>query len=145
MREEVRQYEQAPIEITKSVLPAPVVTYTGPGNRWRLEAAYSYEDGANVITVPEGFQFDLASIPRVFWGLIAPFELSIAAPLLHDLLYHHQGDLPPGTVEPPRAYTRLEADRLFRNIMETEGVPAWRRTLAYLAVRSFGWLGWRRI
>jgi hypothetical protein len=108
VREEVRHYEQAPIQITRSVLPAPVVTYIGPGNRWQLEAAYSYADGANVITVPEGFQFDLASIPRMFWGLIAPFELSIAAPLLHDFLYHHQGDLPPGTADVQLSLARAD-------------------------------------
>ena len=145
MKPEVRHYEQASIDISASRLPAPVVTYIGPGNRWRLEEAYPYQDGPNLITVPEGFEFDLASIPRLFWWLIAPFELSIAAPLLHDFLYHHEGDLPPGSIEPPRAYTRLQADRLFRDIMQTEGVPAWRRTLAFLAVRAFGWLGWRQL
>ena len=145
MNPEVRHYDQAPIDITSSDLAAPVVTYIGPGNRWRLEEPYSYQDGANRITVPSGFQFDLASIPRIFWWLIAPFELSIAAPLLHDFLYHHRGDLPPGTVEPSRPYTRSEADRLFRAVMEAEGVPGWRRTLGYLAVRAFGWLGWRQL
>lgn len=142
MREEVRQYEQAPIAITASELAAPVVTYVGPGNRWRLEEAYSYLDGDHEITVPEGFEFDLASIPRAFWWLIAPFELSIAAPLLHDFLYHHGGDPPAGSIEPVRTYSRAAADRLFRHVMEVEGVPGWRRTLAYAAVRAFGWLGW---
>ena len=145
MHPEVRRYEHTEVEIPASALAAPLVTYVGPGNRWRLEEAYSYQDGPTRIIVPAGFLFDLASIPRIFWWLIAPFELSVAAPLLHDFLYHHRGDLPPGTVEPSRPYTRLEADRLFRTVMETEGVPAWRRTLAFLAVRGFGWLGWRRV
>lgn len=66
MKAQVREYEQAPIEITASALPAPVLTYEGPGNVWRLEEVYSYQDGTSVITVPEGFRFDLASIPRAF-------------------------------------------------------------------------------
>lgn len=144
MKEEVRHYEQAPIDITASELRPPVVTYVGPGNVWRLEEDYPYRDGTSIVTVPMGFLFDLASIPRIFWSLIAPFELSITAPLLHDFLYHYRGDPPPGSITPPRRYSRADADRLFREVMEAEGVPGWRRTLAFLAVRAFGWLGWRR-
>ena len=144
MREETRLYEQAPIEISASELAPPVVTYVGPGNVWRLEEEYTYRDGVHAISVPDGFRFDLASIPRIFWWLIAPFELSVAAPLLHDFLYEHNGAPPPGAVEPPRTYSRREADHLFRHVMEVEGVPGWRRTLAFVAVRAFGWLGWRQ-
>lgn len=144
MKAQVREYEQAPIEIATSALPAPVVTYLGPGNLWRLEEVYSYHDGSSVITVPEGFRFDLASIPRAFWWLISPFELSIAAPLLHDFLYQHKGEPPAGSIDPPRVYSRTDADKLFRRVMEVEGVPGWRRGTAYAAVRAFGWLGWKK-
>jgi len=143
MKAQVRTFDQAPIEVAASALPSPVVTYIGPGNVWRLEEDYSYQDGDHTITVPAGFEFDLASIPRAFWWLISPFELSIAAPLLHDFLYQHKGDPPPGSIVPPRTYSRAEADDLFRTVMEQEGVPAWRRSLAYAGVRAFGWLGWR--
>jgi hypothetical protein len=142
MKPEARQYEQTAIEVVQSNLPPPVVTFTGPGNVWRLEQDYGYQDGANLITVPAGFQFDLASIPRIFWGLIAPFELSIVAPLLHDFLYKNGGNPAVGTIEPPRVYTRNEADQLFRRVMEIEGVPAWRRHPAYYAVRAFGGRAW---
>ena len=124
MKAEVRHYEQESVEVAASSLPAPVVTYIGPGNVWRLGEAYEYRDGDNLITVPEGFRFDLASIPRVFWFLVSPFELSIAAPLLHDFLYDSNGNPPDGAIDPPRVYTRKEADQLFRTIMEIEGVPA---------------------
>ena len=144
MKAEIRRYHEESVKVAASSLAAPVVTYVGPGNVWRLEEAYEYRDGQNLITVPEGFRFDLASIPRVFWWLISPFELSIAAPLLHDFLYAYDGDPPAGSIEPPRVYTRKQADQLFRTIMEIEGVPAWRRNLAYWAVRSFGWTGWRK-
>ena len=102
-----------------------------------------YRDGETAITVPAGFRFDLSSVPRVFWSLIAPFELSIAAPLAHDFLYRHGGQPPAGSIEPPRTYTRAEADRLFLTIMQAEGVAPWRRIPAYLAVRLFGRSSWR--
>jgi Protein of unknown function (DUF1353) len=138
----VYQLDREPVVVAESRLPAPVLTFIGDG-RWRLERDYEYRDGDTAITVPAGFEFDLSSVPRIFWSLIAPFELSIAAPLVHDFLYRHGGRPPEGSVIPPRTYTRAEADRIFRAIMRWEGVPAWRRGLAYAAVRVFGRSAWR--
>lgn len=142
MREEAKQLSQQPVEVAASTLPAPVLTYLGD-DRWRLEEDYAYQDGGRVITVPAGYEFDLSSVPRALWWLIAPFELSITAPLLHDFLYGYGGNPPAGSVVPPHVYTRKEADDLFRTVMEQEGVPAWRRTLAYGAVRLFGGPAWK--
>ena len=136
MKQEAYTLERERVEIAGSRLPPPILTYRGAG-RWRLEVAYTYADGETAITVPAGFELDLASVPRVFWSLIAPFELSIVAPLVHDFLYRHGGKTA------ARTYTRAEADALFRRIMTAESVPAWRATLAYFAVRLFGRGAWR--
>lgn len=138
MEKPARKLSGSPVRIPSSRLPAPVITYLPEKNAWRLHEPYSYTLEGHRITIPAGFVFDLASVPRSLWWLIAPFELSIAAPLLHDFLYRYAGHPPAGTVTPPKVYTRREADRLFREVMEREGVAAWRRILAYLAVR---WLG----
>jgi Protein of unknown function (DUF1353) len=130
------------VEIAGSRLPPPVITSPSIG-RWRLEVAYTYHDGATAITVPAGFEFDLSSVPRVLWPLIAPFELSIVAPLLHDFLYRYGGRPPSGSVVPPKSYDRAEVDRMFRTIMEAENVSVWRRVLAYAAVRVLGRGAWR--
>jgi len=111
---------------------------------WVLEAAYGYDDVGTRLTVPAGFRFDLASVPRLFWPLVAPFELSIAAPLLHDFLYRHAGAPPPGAALPARRYARRDADRLFREVMAAEGVAAWRRYAAWAAARAFGAPSWGR-
>ena len=142
MKPHVRTLEQAPVDIAESRLPPPILSYVG-GRSWRLEADYPYRDAETTITVPRGFVFDLSSIPRLLWGLIAPFELSVAAPLLHDFLYHHGGRPPAGAVVPHRVYNRAEVDAMFRGIMRKEGVPSWRRGLGYLAVRVFGRSAWR--
>lgn len=141
-RVEARSLDHDFVDVRASRLPPPLLTWVG-GNEWRLEADYAYRDGRTLITVPAGFRFDLSSVPRALWWLIAPFELSIAAPLLHDFLYLH-GSLPPaGSVDPPRTYTRADADRVFIEIMRAEGVPAWRRFLGYAAVRVLGGNAWR--
>jgi hypothetical protein len=136
------QLAATPVRIAASSLPPPVVSYRG--DHWVLEAAYAYDDGATRLTVPPGFAFDLASIPRLFWPLVAPFELSIAAPLLHDFLYRYAGAPPGPGAEPPRFYTRREADALFRAVMVAEGVAAWRRHAAWAAARAFGAPSWGR-
>ena len=130
------------VEIARSRLPPPALSFLG-GREWRLEADYTYRDGATAITVPAGFRFDLSSVPRPLWWLIAPFELSVVAPLLHDFLYGYGGRPPPGSVAPPRSYARAEVDRMFREMMAAEAVTAWRRAVAYYAVRVFGRSAWR--
>lgn len=120
-----------PVSIEGSRLPPPVISYLG-NRRWRLERTYRYKN----IEIPFGFVFDLASIPRILWWLIAPFELSIVAVLIHDGLYRVGGHTP------EMIYTRHEVDKLFREIMELEQVEEWRRVLAYRTVRLIGWRFW---
>lgn len=130
------------VNIEDSSLSSPVLSYIVAKKLWQLEEAYPYQDGQFTITVPALFQFDLASIPRPFWWLMAPFELSISAPLIHDFLYRHKGDPPADAIAPPRVYTRKESDCVFREIMRKEGVWEWRCFAAYHAVRIFGGAAW---
>lgn len=142
MKDDAHRLSHARVSITRSGLPAPIISYDVSARHWRLEADYTYFDDPNQITVPSQFTFNLASVPRAFWWLIAPFELSIAAPLIHDFLYRHRGNPPAGAIVPPRSYSRKETDLLFRRVMAQEGVPAWRRVAAYHAVRWFGGGTW---
>jgi hypothetical protein len=131
------------INIAVSDLASPLVTYVVAEKTWCLEEDYTYAGDGFHLLVVKGFKFDLASVPRLLWWLIAPFELSISAPLLHDFLYRYQGNPPLGGITPQKAFTRKEADRLFREIMEQERVKAWRRFFAYWGVRFFGGKVWR--
>ena len=119
------------------------ITYDVSLRSWRLLEDYSYEYQDCTLTAKKGYSFDLASISRPLWWLIAPNELSILAPLFHDLLYEFKGRLPDETyVRPYRTYTRREADDLFLHLMEVEGVARWRRLAAYSAVRAAGGIYW---
>lgn len=127
----------------KSPLSPVKITYVTDQHIWILEEAYRYTDNSNfVITIRSGFEFDLSSIPRIVWPIIAPFELSVVAPLVHDFIYHYRGKLPPNAIEPYRTFSRPETDLLFKKIMDAEHVEAWRSTSGYRAVRTFGWLYW---
>lgn len=125
----------------------PLITYInepGAPGYWLLAEAWYTQTLGSTVYVPEGFRFDLASIPRFLWPLVGPMELSIEAPLLHDYLYRHKGKLPQDSVIPFRSFTRAQADRAFRDLMGEEMVGGTRRWAAYWAVRLFGWLSWRK-
>lgn len=108
------------------------ITYETDTGEWLLHNSVEVAG----VFIPEGFTFDLASIPRFLWPLVGPFELSIEAPLVHDYLYRRGG---------LGYYTRRQADRIFREVMKEEGIAAWRRWPAWLAVRLFGFTGWREV
>ena len=130
------------VRVEDSHLRPPVLTHNTRTEEWCLHEAYRFAKDGHDITIPEGFLFDLASIPRFFWRFVAPFELSIVAPLLHDFLYRYAGQPPAGTVGNGRTYSRSDADHLFRHVMKLEGVPSWRRNAAFRAVRMFGGGAW---
>lgn len=136
-------------------VPYPRIEPLG-GNRYRLFADYVYEwtkDGTPYkLIVPTGFTCDLASIPRLLWILISPFDLGASA-VPHDWFYAHAGRIPEGSwlrfedgvwVEDTRPWTREHVDRLFGRMMREAKVPPFKRRSAYLAVRLFGYLVWVR-
>jgi hypothetical protein len=123
-------------------LPPVPISYDRDRRTWLLLSDYSYTYEGHNLTAKAGYAFDLASVPRPLWWLIAPNELSIIAPLFHDLLYEYKGTLPNECVSPYRTYTRHEADDLFLHLMEVEGVDWWRRNAAYSAVRAAGGIYW---
>ena len=103
---------------------------------------YTYDFGNHKITVPKGFVYDRASIPRVFWLLVDKDSLSNVAPLFHDLLYKYGGRLQANLVSPYRTFNREETDKLFLELMTKCGVDEWRRAAAYEAVRNFSGSYW---
>lgn len=117
--------------------PTPVLSPAGLG-QWQLDLPLLVDDArlGRTFVVPAGFVTDLASVPRVCWPLVAPFDLSCAAPIAHDWLYRHAGRFDAWT------YTRAAADALFRDLMAHEGVPRWRRVAGYAGVRAFGGASW---
>jgi hypothetical protein len=139
--------DSSSVAAPKSNYPTATVSWDQQKRVWRLEGEYRVNVSGFDFCIPSGFTFDLASIPRMLWWLIAPFELSVTAPLVHDFLYARGDKHYKGSVSAPKytqgAITRKDADNLFLEIMQGEGVVWLRRTLAYIAVRLFGVLNWK--
>lgn len=88
------------------------------------------ELGDRIVEVPQGFETDFASVPRFFWRIVPPWGRYSPAAVVHDYLYATS------------KVTRAEADHVFLVLMERLGVPAWKRTIMYWAVRLFGGAAW---
>lgn len=110
------------------------------------------DDSAEVITVPAGFVTDFASIPWGLWNLFPPWGPHARPAIIHDFLYETSGtglwamgNDPPGRyITRETDYARAEADGVFREALQVVGVPGWRRTLMYRAVRAGGGSGWKK-
>ena len=127
-------------------LPRVVLTRDEARRVWVLFQQCSYQTGEHTITAPANYETDLASIPRIFWSILAPEELSLAAPLFHDLIYRCAGSLPESGLNPfdGKVFERKEVDDLFLELMKKAKIPRWKRTAAYCAVRGFAGFAWKK-
>lgn len=95
---------------------------------WRVDEPLVFQSEAaqRTFTVPAGSVTDFASVPRIppFYDLTG--DTAHEAAVLHDWLYT------------THAVDRKTADRVFLEAMQATGVPWWRRTMMYAAVRVFG-------
>ena len=95
------------------------------------------------ITVPSGFVTDLASVPRMMWWLIAPFDVARAA-IIHDLLYKtiRQYRWKYGTEQDSVLVkaAKIAADKVFLLGMKDAEpkIPGWKSYLSWKAVDLFG-------
>lgn len=137
------------------------INYPVSERGYKLYEPYTYIWAHNgiryKITVPKGFEYDGASVPRICWSLtgIRPDGLIRAAATIHDFLYEHQGQLPAesflsttkfmGSEMKPvnKTWSRKQSDQLFARLLREKGVSKIRRRLAYIAVRVFGGFAWR--
>jgi hypothetical protein len=82
---------------------------------------------AFVISIPKGFQTDLASVSPAFPLAYTMVKLScLFSAVVHDYLYT------------TCLVSRYEADCIFRNLAEAEGVKVIIANAAYLAIRAGG-------
>ena len=131
-----------------------------PPRKWVLSRALTYtnpdidEDalervGVKVkgskITVKRDFVTDLASVPRVCWAFIAPWDVARAA-IIHDLLYkrirQHRKAHSKSLGEDMEVVNKAKkaSDDVFHMAMKDADPPVagWKIAAAYYSVRMFG-------
>ena len=101
------------------------------GVNWRLAKKYGFWSPATgLVSVPAGFVTDLASVPRLFWNIVAPFTIAEEA-VIHDWLYRTQH------------FSRETSDKILLQAMVAMKRKWILRQVVYLAVRFFGEAAWR--
>lgn len=110
----------------------PVLTYVGRG-RYLTVGPTEYVGGAQVLTIPDGFSTDLASVPRLFWSLLPPDGRYEDAAVLHDWLCVQLAEAHARDAR-PRVNER-DTDGLFRRVMREGGVGLVTRWIMWVGVR----------
>ena len=104
------------------------------------------EVGANVantgrISCKKGMKTDLASVPRICWALLAPWDVARSA-VIHDHLYAVLRDYynSEGMDKSKWRKARALSDKVFLLGMKAAdpNVPSWKVYPAYWSVRVFG-------
>jgi hypothetical protein len=104
----------------------------GSSRVFRLIAPFRYHSSFGTIRVPQLFETDGASIPRMFWPIFSPIGPALGAAVIHDYLYTRQS-------RKLHDFDRWEADDIFKEAMFNAGLPWTSREPIFLAVRMFGW------
>ena len=107
--------------------------------RWRVREPFLFRSTRYnlLVSIPVGFETDLASVPR--WLPITNAlagGAAIKAAVIHDYLYHN----PAYYNDVRRMVPREICDDILDEIMKATGVPDWRRALMWAGVRLGGWL-----
>ena len=130
----------------KWVLSRPL-TYTNPDMDEDALERVGVEIKGSKITVKREFVTDLASVPRMCWAFIAPWDVARAA-IVHDLLYlrirqyrkAHRKTLK--STEDPKVVSRAKkaSDDVFHMAMKDAepSVAKWKIAAAYYSVSMFG-------
>jgi len=101
---------------------------------WVVETPFRYYRGKDEIAyidVPDGTLTDFASVPRVFWPIVAPDGRHTQAAVLHDYLYKSH------------IKSRKESDEIFLEAMAALKVPLIMRQTMFWSVRIFGHKAWK--
>lgn len=84
-----------------------------------------------IIRVPKGYETDLASIPRILWPLISPFDEYALGSIVHDYLYDS------------KIVSRWIADCVFIEAMKRSEISFLKIVLFFIAIRMFGRRYWK--
>jgi hypothetical protein len=94
--------------------------------RWRVLEPIVYQGNRELLTVPDNFETDFASVPQFLTWLVPTYGRYTKAAILHDWLW---------TEVDAGRFDRADADGIFCRAMRELRVPFLRRWLMWAAVR----------
>lgn len=108
---------------------------------WKVTESFSYYTGnkedQSWIIIPEGYQTDGSSTPRLFWSIVPPWGKYGPAVIIHDWLCDGRPIYRNGT---PYYPGRKEIDGILKEAMKVLEVPKWKRIVMYAGVRLYAYV-----
>ena len=111
---------------------------------WEIAEDFEYELNDIKYTIPAGFKFDGASIPKFLHTFLSPVGVLLMGGLVHDYAYKYQTLLEINKAVTLGVISQKRADEIFRDI--NIGVNGFylMNYLAYYSLRLGGFLAWRK-
>jgi hypothetical protein len=66
---------------------ARMLKWFASSRKWEVYEDFTFDFEGHQLVIPKGFVFDGASVPRLFWSVLAPTGLLMVPGLLHDFAY----------------------------------------------------------
>lgn len=110
--------------------------------KWKINKDFHYEIKGTAYVIPKGFEFDGASVPKFLAAWLSPVGVLLMGGLVHDYAYRYGTLLKKNKKETGGVLTRVESDKLFRDInIEINGFFVM-NYLAYWALLLGAWPTW---
>ena len=103
------------------------------GKLWTMFQSIDHTlHNGEVITIPQDFETDLSSVPKILWSIFPPYGNFILAALVHDYLYIAD-----------KTRGRRFADKEMLIISNKTHKNKLDNYIRFIGVRAFGWIYFR--
>ena len=109
---------------------------------WILVDDWKYNVNGQEYVIPEGFQFDGASIPKFLRTFFSPVGVLLIGGLVHDYAYKYKTLLKKNKKTTMGDLTQKQADEIFRDINIIVNGFYVMNYLSYYSLRLGGFLAW---
>ena len=109
---------------------------------WILVDDWKYNINGHEYVIPEGFQFDGASIPKFLRTFFSPVGVLLIGGLVHDYAYKYKTLLKKNKKTTMGDLTQKQADEIFRDINIIVNGFYVMNYLSYYSLRLGGFLAW---
>ena len=111
-------------------------------SNWILVDDWKYNVNGQEYVIPEGFQFDGASIPKFLRTFFSPVGVLLIGGLVHDYAYKYKTLLKKNKKTTMGDLTQKQADEIFRDINIIVNGFYVMNYLSYYSLRLGGFLAW---